>query len=249
MKVIIVRNYDRMSDMAAEIIINAIHEKPKITIGLATGSTPLGVYERLVKDYREGTTSYEQVTTFNLDEYLGLPIYHEQSYFTFMFENLFKHININIDNVHIPSSNLRYAKQNARTYERLISKSPIDLQLLGIGNNGHIGFNEPGSSFDGKTNIFELSEDTIQANARFFKYDKELVPTKAISMGISTIMKSKQIVLIASGTNKAKAIKALIEGPITENLPASVLKNHDDFTLIIDEEAASLLDEGILNDI
>lgn len=249
MEVIIVRNYEKMSDMAAKIIIEAIHDKPKMTIGLATGSTPLGVYERLVKDYQEGTTSYEQVTSFNLDEYLGLPIYHEQSYFTFMFENLFKHININIDNVHIPSSNLRYAKQNARTYERLIDRSPIDLQLLGIGNNGHIGFNEPGSSFDGKTNIFELSEATIQANARFFKYDKELVPTEAISMGISTIMKSKRIVLIASGKNKAKAIKALIEGPVTENLPASILKTHSDFTLIIDEDAASLLDEGIINDI
>ncbi|HZJ85627.1 MAG TPA: glucosamine-6-phosphate deaminase [Erysipelotrichaceae bacterium] len=241
MKVVIVKDYDEMSKAAANIMIEAVRENPEINLGLATGGSPVGMYENLVKDHKENKTSYKDVKSFNLDEYLGLPQQHSQTYYTFMHQNLFDHIDIKEENIFIPSSDKDKAEENAQAYEKLITDHQIDLQLLGIGTNGHIGFNEPGASFDGKTDIVDLTSETIEANSRYFEGNKDLVPTQAISMGIGSIMRAKKIILIASGQNKAEAIKGLVEDKITEDLPASVLRNHPDVTLVLDKEAASLL--------
>ena len=241
MKVVIVKDYDEMSKAAANIMIEAVRENPEINLGLATGGSPVGMYENLVKDHKENKTSYKDVKSFNLDEYLGLPQQHSQTYYTFMHQNLFDHIDIKEENIFIPSSDKDKAEENAQAYEKLITDHQIDLQLLGIGTNGHIGFNEPGASFDGKTDIVDLASETIEANSRYFEGNKDLVPTQAISMGIGSIMRAKKIILIASGQNKAEAIKGLVEDKITEDLPASVLRNHPDVTLVLDKEAASLL--------
>lgn len=241
MKVVIVKDYDEMSEVAAKIMIEAVKENPEINLGLATGGSPVGMYQNLVADHKENKTSYKDVKSFNLDEYLGLPQDHEQTYYTFMHENLFDHIDIKEENVYLPSSDKESAKENARVYEKLITDHQIDLQLLGIGTNGHIGFNEPGASFDGKTDIVDLTSETIEANSRYFEGNKDLVPTQAISMGIGSIMRAKKILLIASGKNKAEAVKGLVEDSVTEDLPASVLRNHPDVTLVLDKEAASLL--------
>lgn len=241
MKIIKVKNYEEMSEKAAEIIIEAVKNNPEINLGLATGGSPVGLYENLVKDYKENATSYKNAKSFNLDEYMGLPQDHAQTYYTFMHENLFNHIDIKEENIYIPKGDSANASETANEYEELLKENQIDLQLLGIGTNGHIGFNEPGSKFDGKTDIVDLTPETIQANARYFEGNHDLVPTKAISMGVGTIMQAKTILLIASGKNKAEAIKGLVEGHVSENLPASVLQNHADVILVIDEEAASLL--------
>ncbi len=222
-------------------MIEAVRENPEINLGLATGGSPVGMYKHLVRDHKENNTSYKDVKSFNLDEYLGLPQTHSQTYYTFMHENLFDHIDIKEENVFVPSSDKDKAEENAQAYEQLITDHQIDLQLLGIGTNGHIGFNEPGASFDGKTDIVDLTSETIAANSRYFEGNKDLVPTQAISMGVGSIMRAKKIILIASGQNKAEAIKGLVEEKITEDLPASVLRNHPDVTLVLDKEAASLL--------
>lgn len=241
MKVVIVKDYDEMSEVAANLMIEAIKENPEINLGLATGGSPVKMYKNLVKDHQENKTSYKDVKTFNLDEYLGLPQDHDQTYYTFMHKNLFDFIDIKEENIFIPSSDKKNANENALAYEKLITNHQIDLQLLGIGTNGHIGFNEPGSSFDGKTDIVDLTKETIAANSRYFENNQDLVPTQAISMGIGSIMRAKKILLIASGENKAKAIKGLLEERVTEDLPASVLRSHPDVTLVLDKQAASLL--------
>ncbi len=241
MKIIKVKNYEEMSRAAADVIIEAVRANPEINLGLATGGSPVGLYKLLVKDYKENATSYKKAKSFNLDEYLGLPQDHDQTYKTFMHENLFDHIDIQANNIYIPKGDSANPKETAAQYEQLLKENPIDLQLLGIGTNGHIGFNEPGSSFDGTTDIVGLTQETIEANARYFEGNQDLVPTKAISMGVKTIMQAKTILLIASGKSKAEAIKGLVEGKISENLPASVLQNHQDVILVIDEDAASLL--------
>lgn len=241
MKVIIVNDYDEMSDVAANIIIEAVKNKPSITLGLATGGSPVGLYKNLVSDHKENKTSYSDVLAFNLDEYLGLPEGHDQTYKTFMYENLFKHININLDNTYIPNGDSEDALVEVENYKQLLKDNPIDLQLLGIGTNGHIGFNEPGSSFDGSVSIADLTEETIEANARYFEGNEDLVPTQAISMGIKDIMAASEVLLIASGLNKADAIVGLVEGSATEDLPASALINHPNVTIVIDKDAASKL--------
>lgn len=241
MKIIKVKDYNELSKVAADIMIEAVKNNPEITLGLATGGSPVQMYANLVADYNENKTSYAGVKSYNLDEYIGLPQTHEQTYYTFMNQNLFDHINIDKNNVFLPDGSVEDAQAEADRYNEMLAATTIDLQLLGIGTNGHIGFNEPGSSFDGLTEVVELTQETIESNARYFEGNEDLVPTTAISMGIGSIMKAKAILLIASGKNKADAIKWLVEGEISEQLPASALRNHPNVTIVVDEDAASLL--------
>lgn len=241
MKIIKVKNYDEMSEVAAKFIIDAIKENPKLNLGLATGGTPVGMYKLLVEDHKENNTSYENVKSFNLDEYVGLPQNHEQTYYNFMHENLFDHIDIKEENVHVPNGYTDNGEEKAKEFEQLLIDNPIDLQLLGLGTNGHIGFNEPGASFEGLTSIVDLTKETIEANARYFEGNEDLVPTTAISMGIGSILRAKKILLIVSGANKAEVMRDLVEGPVTNELPGSILQNHKDVTIVVDEDAAKLL--------
>ena len=240
-KVIITRDYDEMSKLAAKMIADAIRAKPNIVLGLATGGTPEGCYKELVRMHKEEGLDFSQVVTFNLDEYVGLPPDHPQSYHYYMDVHLFNHVNIKRENIHIPDGMAKDLEKHCQEYEEMIKKAGgIDLQLLGIGRNGHIGFNEPGSPFDSRTRVVELTETTRRDNARFFKSIDE-VPTHAVTMGLATIMEAKKIILLASGENKADAIAKAVEGPKTTRVPASILQDHPDCTFIIDKEAASKL--------
>jgi glucosamine-6-phosphate deaminase len=241
MRIIIVKDYDEMSREAARIIAHQIRKKPHSVLGLATGSTPLGVYRDLIRMHREEGLDFSKVTTFNLDEYYGLSPQHPQSYSHYMFENFFRHVNINPRNVHIPDGLAKDVRAFCLEYEERIREAGgIDLQLLGIGRDGHIAFNEPGSSLASRTRLVALAEETIKDNARFFRSPEE-VPRYAISMGCGTIMEARRILLIASGSAKAYAVAAFIEGPITCQVTASILQMHPDVTVILDEEAASKL--------
>ncbi len=240
-EVSIKKGYDELSKRAAEIIADAIRNKPNVVLGLATGSTPVGCYRELIRMHKEEGLDFSKVVTFNLDEYMGLPPTHSQSYRHFMNENLFNHINIKIENTHVPNGLSNDFQKTCREFEEAIKKSGgIDLQLLGIGNNGHIAFNEPGSPFNSRTRVVNISEQTIKDNARFFKSVDE-VPRQAISMGIGTIMEAGKIVLSASGGGKADAVAKSINGPITEAVPASILQTHPNCTFVIDDAAASEL--------
>lgn len=237
MNLIEVKDYEEMSAKAAEYLVNKVRTSPKITLGLATGGTPEGTYRNIIEDHRHNHTSYHHVTTFNLDEYVGLSGDHPNSYRYFMNKNLFDHIDIQKSNTYVPRGDAHDIQKECLDYEKLLeNKGGIDLQLLGIGSNGHIGFNEPGTPFDSKTHLVELAPSTREANARYFS-SPEQVPTQAISMGISTIMKAKEILLLVSGENKSKALAQLLHDEITENNPASVLKNHPNVTIIADHKA------------
>lgn len=243
MKVIIVENYEEASQEAAKIFIKQVKENPNSILGLATGSTPVRMYELLREDHKTNHTSYKDVQSYNLDEYFGLDTSHPQSYHYFMYSNLFNEIDIKDENVHVPSGQGNI-QENCDEYNKMLAENPIDIQLLGIGSNGHIGFNEPGTSFDSKTHYVDLKESTIQDNARlFFDGDVDAVPRQAISMGIQNIMDAKRVVLIACGENKQDAVKGMIEGEMTTELPASVLQGHKDVTVIIDKAAAGLLEK------
>lgn len=241
MQIIKVKSYEEASFEAFKIFKNQVMNKPNSILGLATGSTPVRLYEMLVEDHQKCGTSYKDICTFNLDEYYGLEPTHPQSYYYFMKEHLFKHIDINPDHINLPRGNNDIDLECDR-YNQLLNKNQIDLQLLGIGSNGHIGFNEPGTPFDSVTHYIELDDSTRKDNARlFFNNVLEDVPTHAITMGIQNIMNAKKVVLIACGENKADAISRLVEEKPTVNLPASALSQHDDFILIVDELAASKL--------
>ncbi|MBO3832079.1 MAG: glucosamine-6-phosphate deaminase [Candidatus Brockarchaeota archaeon] len=241
MRVIITENYEEMSRRAAKIIAEQIRRKPNSVLGLATGSTPLGTYKELIRMHREEGLDFSKVVTFNLDEYYGLAPTHPQSYHYFMFENLFNHININPRNVHIPDGLAKDIKAFCENYEEEIRRAGgIDLQLLGIGRDGHIAFNEPGASLMGRTTLVALAEETIKDNARFFKSEAE-VPRLAITMGCGTIMEARKIILLANGEGKADAIAATVEGPITSQITASILQMHPNAIIIVDEAAASKL--------
>lgn len=240
-KVFIVKSYEELSKRAAETIAGAIRSKPNSVLGLATGGTPVGCYRELIRMHKEEGLDFSRVVTFNLDEYIGLPPTHPQSYRYFMDENLFHHVNIKIENTHVPNGLSDDPQRTCKGFEEAIRKAGgIDLQLLGIGANGHIAFNEPGSPFDSRTRVVNLSERTIEDNARFFKSIDE-VPRQALSMGIGTIMEARKIVLLASGVRKAEVVAKSVEGSITTDVPASVLQRHPDCTFILDEEAASKL--------
>jgi len=237
MEIIKVKNYDEASDKAFEVMKEYL--VPGSVLGLATGSTPLGLYERMVKDHKENGTSYKDIMSFNLDEYVGLPIEHPESYYAFMHRNLFDLIDI--ENTHVPCGLGDNLELKAKEYDEMIDNNPVDIQVLGIGSDGHIAFNEPGTPFDSGTHVCDLAESTIKDNCRFFDNDISKVPTQAVTQGIGTIMKAKNIVLIATGKNKAQAIKDMIYGPVDVNCPASILQKHDSVIVIVDEDAASLL--------
>lgn len=240
MKLIIVKDYQEVSRKAADIIIELMKENQEAKLGLATGSSPLGLYQNLIKAYQNNEITFKHITTFNLDEYVGIPREHPQSYFSFMRENLFNHVDINFDQVHIPENDLSKIDTIAKDYNKLLRKNRIDLQVLGIGSNGHIGFNEPGTPFTNETFIVTLDERTRKDNSRFFG-DINHVPKQAITMGIKNIMQAKHILLIASGKEKSQAVYQMIHGEITPEFPASILQMHPHCTVIIDEDAGELL--------
>ena len=237
MKIIIVENYDEMSDQGAELIAQVIKSDPCATLGLATGSTPIGLYQRLIKKNERGEISFKDVKTVNLDEYVGLNGENEQSYRYFMNVQLFNHVNIDKNNTHVPCGVADDMEKECERYTALLQENPQDIQLLGLGSDGHIGFNEPGSPFEGHTHVVELEESTIRDNARLFARIED-VPRRAITMGIADVMQAKSILLLANGANKAAAVKAMIQGEVDENCPASILQRHNNVTVIIDKEAA-----------
>ncbi len=241
MRVIIEKDYQAMSKKAALLVASQVRLKPSSVLGLATGSTPLGMYDELIEMYEDDEIDFSQVKTFNLDEYCNLSPENPQSYHYYMQNNFFKHINISPENTHLLNGMTDDVKKECKSYDRKIKRSGgIDLQVLGIGPNGHIGFNEPGKKLNVRTHEVELAEETIEANSRFFD-TKDEVPRRAITVGIATILKSRRILLLASGRNKAKAIRETISGYVSTQVPASLLQTHPEVTVIIDEEAADLI--------
>ena len=242
MKIICAKDYQDMSRKAANIISAQVIMKPDCVLGLATGGTPVGTYAQLVDWYNNGDLDFSEVTTVNLDEYRGLPKEHPQSYWYFMNENLFSKVNIDPAKTNLPDgTNLDTAAECAR-YNGVIHKlGGIDLQLLGIGPNGHIGFNEPGEAFELETHCIDLAPTTIEANKRFFDGNETLVPKQAYTMGIKTIMQARKVLVVANGKAKAQAVKDAVTGPVTPACPGSILQLHPDCILVADEEALSLL--------
>ncbi len=240
MKVIVVDNYDEMSQVAAELVADVVKSNPHPMLGLATGSTPIGMYKILADYCNKKQLSFANAGSVNLDEYVGLGEDSDQSYVYFMAHNFFDNIDIDRKNTHIPNGLATDPEQECVRYTALVKQHPQDVQILGIGSNGHIGFNEPNTPFDSHTHIVKLAESTIRDNARMFA-DINDVPRSALTMGIGDIMQAKKIILLANGQNKAKAIAALVQGEVTEAVPASVLQRHPDCTVIVDKAAASLL--------
>lgn len=241
MEVVIKESYDDVAKLSAELIADVVRHKPRAILGLATGSTPLGTYKELIRLHKEEGLDFSRVTTFNLDEYVGLEHDHPQSYHFFMHDNLFKHININPKNVHVPDGTAKDVPAFCRWYEEQIVKAGgLDIQLLGIGGNGHIAFNEPGSSLGSRTRVKTLDDRTRQDNARFFRNFNE-VPKYAITMGIGTIMDARQLILLANGAGKADAIAKTCEGPITAMVPATIVQLHPKATIIVDKAASTKL--------
>ena len=245
MKIYMTEDYQTMSRKAANILSAQIILKPNSVLGLATGSTPIGMYKQLVIWYEKGDLDFAQIKTVNLDEYVGLEPTHEQSYRYFMQNNLFDHVNINPANTNVPDGLVADPQAECDWYNQTIRKlGGIDIQVLGMGHNGHIGFNEPGNAFELETHVVDLSERTIQANARFFASADE-VPRQAMTMGIKSIMMAKKILLMASGEGKAEALRLALTGPVTPEVPASILQLHPYVTLVADKAAASKL-EGLV---
>ena len=241
MRIICAKDYKEMSEMAADVIGAQVLLKPDAVLGLATGSTPVGTYEELVRRYEAGRLDFSKIKTVNLDEYRGLTKDNDQSYYYFMHSHLFDHININKNNTKVPDGMEPDAIKAGQDYENIIKNyGGIDLQLLGLGNNGHIGFNEPCDEFIDKTHVVDLTESTIEANKRFFASADD-VPKQAYTMGIGSIMRAKRVLMIVSGKGKADIVKEAFFGPITPKVPASILQLHNDFILIGDAEALSCL--------
>ncbi len=243
MKIYVTEDYQAMSRKAANILSAQVILKPNSVLGLATGSTPVGMYKQLVIWYEKGDLDFAAVKTVNLDEYVGLEPTHEQSYHHYMQENLFDHVNINPANTNVPDGLAADPKAECAWYNQVIRQlGGIDLQVLGMGHNGHIGFNEPGNAFELETHVVDLSERTIEANARFFASADE-VPRQAMTMGIKSIMMAKKILLMVSGEDKAEAVKRAFTGPVTPQMPASILQLHPYVTLVGDKAALSKLVE------
>ena len=239
MKLIITENYDELSKEALKIVLETVKSNPYAILGLATGTTPLGLYKLIIDDHRRNGTDYKHIRTVNLDEYQGLSSQNNQSYAYFMRKNLFEYININQDNTYIENGIAEDEDSECSHYNEILRQLPRDLQLLGLGSNGHIAFNEPGTSFQSETHLVSLTESTVRDNSRLFSSISE-VPKKAYTMGLKNIMDAKKILILASGTNKAEAVKGLVNGPITEAVPASILRLHSDCTLICDRQASLL---------
>ncbi|ASS75331.1 glucosamine-6-phosphate deaminase [Tumebacillus algifaecis] len=248
MKLLVERDYDSISKRAAALVAEQIANRPDLVVGLATGSTPLGLYRYLIEEVQQGRLSLAAVKTFNLDEYLGLAPDHPQSYRSFMEENLFSQIDVVPANTHIPNGQPDDIAEHCAAYERLIVETGgIDIQVLGIGRNGHIGFNEPGEAFGRPTHLVKLAESTRQANARFFSHLGE-VPTHAITMGLKSIMNARRVLLLAAGADKSEAVYRAVCGDVSEDHPASVLQLHPDCIFLLDEAAAALLPAELRQD-
>ena len=240
MEFIVAKNYEEMSRKAADVIAELVARKPSCILGLATGSTPEGLYAQLVKDCQEGKISFKDVSTYNLDEYRGLENDHPQSYHYFMEQHLFNHVDIDLAATHVPDGSNPDAAAACADYEAAIKASGgVDLQLLGLGHNGHIGFYEPADTFAKEPNCVELTRSTIEANSRLFDHIDE-VPTQAYTMGNGTIMRAAKILVVANGEGKAQIVRDAFFGPVTPQVPASILQFHPDVTVIVDEAAASL---------
>jgi len=245
-RILIVDSYQELSQLSAGFVAEMVRFKPSAVLGLATGSTPIGMYEELVRLHIEQGLDFSKTTTFNLDEYVGLSESHAQSYYTYMRRNFWDCVNIPSDQVHIPRGDAGDLARECEEYEEGIERAGgIDLQVLGIGTNGHIGFNEPGSDFGTKTHVVRLSESTIEANSRFFA-SSNFVPREAISMGLQTIFRSRRILLLADGESKARAIRQMVTGDVTPQLPASLLKQHADVMLMVTRQAAAELPEDVV---
>ena len=241
MRIYVTEDYNAMSHRVASILAAQVMLKPDCVLGLATGSTPVGAYKQLVEWYKNGDLDFAQVRSINLDEYVGLAPTHDQSYRYFMQSNLFDHVNIVPANTNVPNGLAEDAAEECRRYNEVIhTLGPIDLQLLGMGHNGHIGFNEPADAFELETHVVDLTDTTIQANARFFASADE-VPRQAMTMGIQTIMQAKKVLVAVSGKDKAEIVKKAFTGPVTPNVPASILQMHPDVILVGDKAALSLL--------
>ncbi len=242
MKIYKAKDYKDMSRKAANIISAQVIMKPNCVLGLATGSTPIGTYAQLVEWYNKGDLDFSEVTTVNLDEYKGLPRTNDQSYYYFMHQHLFDRVNIDPERTNVPNGMEPDAEKECGRYEELIrSLGGVDLQLLGLGHNGHIGFNEPGEAFEKETHCVDLTESTIEANKRFFASADD-VPKQAYTMGIKTIMQAKKILIVVNGENKADIVERVFFGPVTPEVPASILQLHNDVTLVGDEAALAKIE-------
>lgn len=241
MKIYVADDYKGMSRKAANIVSAHVILKPNSVLGLATGSTPVGMYQQLIDWYNKGDLDFSQVRTVNLDEYVGLAPTHDQSYRYFMQTNLFDHVNIDPVNTNVPNGMAADPEAECLRYNQVIrDMGGIDIQVLGMGHNGHIGFNEPGHAFELETHVVDLTESTIEANARFFA-SREEVPRRAITMGIKSIMQARQILVVVSGESKADIVKAAFTGPVVPEVPASILQMHPDVVLVGDKAALSKL--------
>lgn len=240
MKVVITKDYDEMSAKAFEVVAGVVKSNPDAVLGLATGSTPIGLYKNMIKDHKENGTSYKNVKTVNLDEYAGLDYSSDQSYVYFMRDNLFDHIDIDLKNTNIENGKAADRAAECDRYNALLETLQQDVQVLGIGSNGHIAFNEPGTEFGSVTHIVDLTESTIKDNSRLFERIED-VPRQAFTMGLKNIMNAKKILIMANGANKAKAVYGLVKGKVTEEVPASILQLHPDCVLVCDEAAAVLI--------
>ena len=244
MRVVILDTADQVADFGADLLLAQIRQKRNSVLGLSTGSTPRALYGRLVTAYREQRVSFANITTFNLDEYLGLSPDHPQSYHYYMQQALFEHIDIDPARTHVPDGACQDVDLACKDYEaRIQMAGGIDIQLLGIGRNGHIGFNEPSSSLSSRTRVKTLAAETIRDNARFFD-DDEFQPSLSLTMGIGTIMDAKKVVMIATGDSKAEAVKLMVEGPVSASCPASILQMHPQVIAAVDGAAAALLDNA-----
>ncbi|WP_454193860.1 glucosamine-6-phosphate deaminase [Paenibacillus sp. Marseille-Q7038] len=239
-----IRIFDQEKELnttGAELIASLLKSKPKAVLGLATGSSPVGIYNELIDMYNRGLVSFSNTSSFNLDEYVGLSVNHPESYRSFMNNKLFNHVDIKLENTHVPDGNAADLDAECAHYEELLNNhGPVDLQLLGIGHNGHIGFNEPGASLTGGTHVVDLKAETLKANARFFPSIDD-VPKQAMTMGVASILKAKQIVLIARGEDKAEIIRTALTGPITTECPASLLQCHPNVTVLLDRGAGRFM--------
>lgn len=246
MQIYVTKDYEAMSRIAAAVIAAQVIAKPDSLLGLATGSSPVGLYKNLAAGCAAGDLDFSRITTVNLDEYAGLDGSHDQSYRYFMNTNLFDHINIDKARTNVPNGKAPDPEEECRRYEALLRDlGPADIQLLGMGRNGHIGFNEPGDSFIAPTHVVDLTESTIDANARFFA-SRDEVPKKALTMGVGAIMRAKRVLVVVSGPDKTAAVKAAFAGPITPKVPASILQLHPDVVLVGDQDAmAGLLETGV----
>ena len=242
MKIIRAIDYNDMSRKAANIISAQVIMKPNCVLGLATGGTPVGTYKQLIDWYNKDDLDFAEVTTVNLDEYRGLPRDNPQSYWSFMHDNFFNYVNVNPDRINLPDGTNMDADAECKRYDQVIHDvGGIDLQLLGIGHDGHIGFNEPGAAFELGTHCVNLTQETIEANKRFFDGNVDLVPKQAYTMGIKTIMQARKVLMVVNGVGKAEIVKKAFFGPVTPEVPASILQMHPDFILVGDAEALSLI--------